>query len=65
MFTAIVLMCAMADPTNCYEFTDRRGPYPTTPMCEARVGEMISDLTKMHVEEHIFKYQCKVLGTST
>jgi len=65
MFKAIVLMCAMADPTNCYEFSDTRGPYPTVPMCEARIGEMIPDIAMMQVEKQTFKYQCKALGTET
>ena len=29
MFTAILFVCSLIDPTNCYKLVDNRGPYET------------------------------------
>ena len=40
MFKVIVLACAFADPSVCWEFIDTRGPYPRRDQCTARAYEM-------------------------
>ena len=43
MFTAILFVCSLIDPTNCYKLVDNRGPYETEEKCLTRVEEMIKD----------------------
>lgn len=45
MFEAMMLVCMLNQPTNCMEFTDKRGPYETHPKCVVRLQEMIGDIT--------------------
>lgn len=40
MFKTIVLACAIANPVDCLEFHDIRGPYETERECKARAMEM-------------------------
>jgi hypothetical protein len=67
MFKAFVLMCAIADPSNCYEFSDNRGPYSTRDACIDRVGEMIGAIHSMpnNTEPQSYKYKCVKIGTET
>jgi hypothetical protein len=39
-----VLACAIANPTECVEFHDSRGPYNTREECKARSLEMSRDI---------------------
>lgn len=45
MFEAMMLVCMLQKPTNCVEFGDRRGPYPTHQECSVRLEEMVRDVT--------------------
>jgi hypothetical protein len=47
MFKAILLACAIADPTQCIEFHDIRGPYFTHKECKSRALEMGRDVGEM------------------
>ena len=40
MFQAIVLVCAIFDPTNCIQLEDQRGPYKILKNCENRCFEI-------------------------
>ena len=40
MFKTLVLACAIASPTECWEYSDTRGPYPTFEICQQRAYEM-------------------------
>ena len=62
MFKAIVLACAIADPTNCIEFHDARGPYPTIEVCKKRALEMSRDIGEMTHGLMPKKWQGKPLG---
>lgn len=59
-------MCAIANSSDCYEFSDLRGPYATKDQCILRVGEMITSIQMMPTEEpQHFKYKCVKIGTAT
>jgi len=47
MFKAVVIACAIADPTACITFEDYRGPWPTQRQCEQRAMEMGRDIGEM------------------
>ena len=40
MFKTIVLACSVFAPTECWEYTDARGPYATREQCVSRAYEM-------------------------
>ena len=40
MFKTLVLACAVASPTDCWEYTDTRGPYRSYELCQQRAYEM-------------------------
>ncbi len=65
MFKTIVLACALADVSQCAEYTDTRGPYPTFEQCESRAYEMSNAIRE--VEGHYMKpikFKCeKLKGT--
>lgn len=61
MFKAILLACAIADPTQCIEFHDTRGPYPTEQKCKERAFEMARDVGKMTNTLMPMSWRCKPL----
>lgn len=61
MFKAILLACAIADPTQCIEFHDTRGPYPTEEKCKERAFEMARDVGKMTNTLMPMSWRCKPL----
>ena len=61
MFKAIVLACAIANPADCIEFHDTRGPYDTRAACERRDMEMGRDVGEMTHGLMPKKWRCQAL----
>jgi hypothetical protein len=61
MFKAIVLACAIANPTDCIEFHDIRGPYASQAKCEERAMEMARDIGEMAHGLMPISWKCKAL----
>jgi len=61
MFKAILLACAIADPTQCIEFHDVRGPYPTQKECKERAFEMARDVGEMTNTLMPMSWRCQPL----
>jgi hypothetical protein len=61
MFKAIVLACAIANPTDCVEFHDVRGPYMTQEECEERAFEMARDIGEKFNDVMAKAWRCKPL----
>ena len=61
MFKAIVLACAIANPTDCIEFHDTRGPYADINKCEERAMEMGRDIGEMTHGLMPISWKCKPL----
>jgi hypothetical protein len=62
MFKAIVLACAIANPTDCIEFHDTRGPvYSTQEACRERAMEMARDIGEMAHGLMPISWKCKPL----
>ncbi len=57
MFEVLVLACLASDPSNCWEFSDTRGPYETRQQCVERSIEMREAIKEMpdHVPQ---AYKC-------
>jgi len=47
MFKTLVLACSLSVPTDCWEFHDTRGPYPTYELCQKRAYVMGNDIMEM------------------
>ena len=54
MFTAVIVACQIALPTDCLTIVDNRGPYDTTARCEERMYEMVGDLTTFWMKEKLY-----------
>lgn len=65
MFKTIVIACALADMTNCVQFIDTRGPYPTFERCQARAYEMGNAIMTIQGEYiRPVTFECKkLIGT--
>ena len=65
MFKTIVLACALADVSQCTEYTDTRGPYPTFNQCQARAYEMANAIREVEGRYMTpVKFRCqKLMGT--
>jgi hypothetical protein len=61
MFKAIVLACAIANPTDCIEFHDTRGPYASQAKCEERAMAMGRDIGEMAHGLMPISWKCKAL----
>lgn len=48
MFKTIVLACMIANPTQCWEYHDTRGPYADRKRCIARAYEMGNMIAEIH-----------------
>lgn len=59
MFTTFLKICTLAVISDCVEFTDKRGPYPTEKQCEARAYEMANDLKDLFTGPIDISYKCK------
>ena len=53
MFTAVIVACQIALPTDCLTIVDNRGPYETTARCEVRVIEMVTDLSAFWMKQKL------------
>lgn len=65
MFKTLVLACAIASPTDCWEYTDTRGPYASYEICQQRayeMGDAIVEIEKGKVLPKRFKCE-KIEGT--
>ena len=40
MFKVLVLACSVFNPTECYEYSNTRGAYPSYELCAERAEEM-------------------------
>lgn len=58
MFTAILFVCSLIDPTNCYKLVDNRGPYKTEEKCLTRVEEMIKDTPNVLPHYRTVRFTC-------
>ena len=58
MFEAWLLVCSLANPADCVELKDNRGPYPTQQECRARVDEMVIAILPTFVIPIDVKWRC-------
>ena len=65
MFKALVLACAIADVSQCAEYIDTRGPYPTYEQCQTRAYEMANAIQEVEGDYmKPVKFKCqKLRGT--
>ena len=62
MFKTIVLAYLVANPTECWEYTDAWGPYKTREQCVSRayqMGNAILEINKGKIKPQ--KFRCDVL----
>lgn len=60
MFKTLVLACSIASPSDCWEYTDTRGPYRTYEICQQRAIEMGNAIVE--IEKGLVlpkRYKCK------
>ena len=57
MFEVLVLVCLASSPSDCWEFSDTRGPYETKQQCVERSIEMREFIKQ--IPDHIPQaYKC-------
>jgi hypothetical protein len=61
MFKAVVIACAIADPTSCITFEDYRGPWATERQCKERAMEMGRDIGEMIYGMQPKMWRCQAL----
>ena len=62
MFKTLVLACSIASPTDCWEYSDTRGPYESYEICQQRAYEMGNAI--MEIERGTVmpkRFKCKKL----
>jgi hypothetical protein len=61
MFKALVMVCSLADPTNCTVFSDTIKLRETEELCKARIEEMVGviQMTMESPMEYTFKCERK------
>lgn len=59
MFTTLLLVCHLANPTDCITLQDSRGPYKTKQECVERAYEMIQDLNNSPIPIQPVAFKCE------
>ena len=63
MFNVIVLACSVFNPTECYEYSNTRGAYPSYELCAARAIEMREQIMEMNEgREFVKAFRCVELN---
>jgi hypothetical protein len=64
VFKTIVLACALAAPTECWEFRDTRGYHSDYESCRSRAYEIADDIVRLQGQYLVpVKFQClKIQG---
>ena len=58
MFQAIVIACALGDPTHCIKFENSRFPLETRAACERRAMQMANDIDKLISDMRAVSWRC-------
>jgi len=59
VFKVIVLACSVFNPTECYEYSNTRGAYPSYELCAARAVEMRKEIIEINEGREIVKaFRC-------
>ena len=63
MFQAIVIACALGDPTNCIKFENDnlRFPLETRAACERRAMQMAADVDRLISDMRAIAWRCQKL----
>lgn len=58
MFQAIVIACALSDPSVCMKLENSRFPLETRKACEARAMQMANDVDKLISDMRAVRWRC-------
>ena len=58
MFEAVLLVCALHAPENCFRFDDTRGPYETYQECKVRAYEMAHGVVELFPVPASYSFKC-------
>lgn len=58
MFQAIVIACALSDPTACIKFENARFPLETRAACERRAMQMANDIDNLIGDMRAVRWRC-------
>jgi len=65
MFKAMVLACALHQPSMCAVFEDEYGPYAERAECVERVEEITTVIGNAFPFPQTFSYRCEQQGEAT
>jgi hypothetical protein len=54
MYQAMLLLCLAANPSQCMQAIDSRGPYDSVGNCQDRLAEMTIDIMTDHRTKNVF-----------
>jgi len=58
MFEAVLLVCALHAPEDCFRFDDTRGPHETLEACKTRSYEMAEGVSQIFPVPATYSFKC-------